>query len=150
MGSNGMEQCLRKLPQDKIEINWNKKPVRMDLFLSFLTNELTRSSEHLGHCNGWTRLFGDDDLEVGGGMVGGVEYLDTLQYRRKLENPYNNYVSPFSLFEIMTTEGKQFFLDYYSTEIQEQLKLASDELTRAKRNKAAIFDFWKEVGVDLS
>lgn len=145
-----MKQFLKKLPKDKIKINWNKNPIRMDIFLSFLTIDPTRSSKHLGACNGWTRLFGDDNLDINGGEVGGIEYLDSLKYKSNLDNPYNDYVNPFYLFDIMTNEGKQFFLDYYSDEIQEQLKSASDNLIRATESKTNLFDFWQDFGVELA
>lgn len=144
-----MKKFLKKLPMDKIKINRNKKPIRMDLFLSFLTVDLDRPTRHLGDCNGWTRLYGDDNLDVSGGKVGGVEYLDSLKYKSNLDNPYNNYVNPFYLFEIMTSEGQKFFLDYYSDDIQEQLKSASEDLAKALEAKVGVFDFWQTFGVEL-
>jgi len=45
-----------KLQSDKIKINWNKNPIKMDLFLSFLTIPVVRSYEHYRQfdaSNGW-------------------------------------------------------------------------------------------------
>jgi len=123
---------IKKLSYDKIKINWNKNPVRMDLFLSFLTVETERSKGFLGECTGWTQLTGDNGLIVSGGKVGGVEYLDHLQYKTKLDNPYNNYVNPLYLFEILNNEGKAFFLDYYSKEIEVFLAECATECDNAK------------------
>jgi len=138
-----------KLPSEKIKINFNKNPIPMDLFLSFLTVEVERSTSHLGYCNGWTRLSGNDRLIIGGGVVGGVEYLDTIMYRTKLGNTYNNYVNPFFIFEIMTDIGKQFFLDYYAAEIQNELKDSVSRLSREKTYHDQLFEFWCEVGADV-
>jgi len=141
-----MCRFLKKMPGDKVKINWNKSPIEMELFLSFLMVDTTRSNDHLGYTNGWTRLYGDNDLTVGGGRVGGVEYLDNIQYGKNLDNGYNNYVNPFYLFEIMTGEGKEFFLNYYSDEISGALRSASKSLSEAGEYKSELFEFWGNLG----
>lgn len=107
-----------KLPSDKIKISWNKRPIAMSLFLSFLKVDVERSTDHLGYDMGWT-LYENKELKlkIGGGKVAGTELLNSLQYGIKRANPYNNYVNPFYLFDILTPEGQQFFLNYYSEEI---------------------------------
>jgi len=112
------DNLYNKLNDDKIKINWNKNPIRMDLFISFLNIELIRSNDHLGSNNGWTELNNEAlKLSIKGGIVDGVEYLDNIKFGVKLSNPYNNFVNPFYLFEIMKSEGKRFFIDYYKDEI---------------------------------
>lgn len=108
-----------KLDADKVKINWNKSPIQMDLFISFLTVKVERSHDHLGSTTGWTRLNNTEHkLIIGGGIVGGIEYLNRLEYGMKLSNPYNNYVNPFYLFGILTKEGQAFFLEYYADDIE--------------------------------
>lgn len=145
-----MKKFLQKLPFDKIKINWNKRPIRMDQFLSFLTVDVEVSRNHLGYENGWTRYYGDNGLIVGGGIIrysnGSVEYLDSLQYGEKLDNPYNNFVNPFYLFEIMNDEGKRFFLEYYSEDIQKELDSAQKALKLAEEYKNELFEFWDSKG----
>lgn len=115
-------EFYNKLPMDKIKINWNKKPISMSLFLSFLTVDVVRSVDHLGCDTGWTLLENKElRLRIGGGLVSGVEFLDSLQYGTKLGNPYNDYVNPFYLFEILNEEGRRFFLNYYAEDIDEIL-----------------------------
>ena len=117
---NYKKEFYQKLKSDKVKINWNKNPIKMAVFLSFLTVPCKRSKSHLGADNGWTKLFNDDvKLEIGGGFVNGVEYLDNIQFGIKLSNPYNNYVNPFYLFEIMNNEGRLFFANYYKEEINQ-------------------------------
>lgn len=138
---------LLKLDSKKIEINWNKKPITMELFLSFLKVETEISRDHLGYGNGWTRRINKEiDLYIRGGVVGGVNYLDSIEYGKNKANRYNNYVNPFYLFDIMTDEGKKFFLEYYKEDIEnvllrikdkiqyhrEQVKKQNLELTEAK------------------
>ena len=133
-----LKEFYGKLPDDKIKINWNKNPIKIDKFLSFLTVKTTRSKDHLGSCNGWTlhenkELF----LYVTGGIVNGNEWLDNIQFGRNLANSYNNYVNPFYLWEIMTQEGLDFFLAYYDNEITKQI----DELSnKIKSTKATLYD----------
>lgn len=113
-----------KLDMDKIKINWNKRPIAMKLFLSFLTVDVERSHDHLGSSTGWTLLKNDKlGLKVKGGVYQNIELLDSLEYGKNLGNPYNNYVNPFYLFDIMTEEGKAFFAEYYKTDIE---KIISD------------------------
>lgn len=142
-----MKKFFSKLDKDKIKINWNKKPIKMKLFLSFLTIETETGSGHLGYDNGWTRHYGDNSLQIGGGIVGEVEYLDTIQYGKNMGNPYNNYVNPFYLFDIMNDKGKSFFIEYYSEEIQKELNSASKAFINSKEYKESLFDFWSGLGV---
>lgn len=118
---------------EKIQINWNKNPIEMKLFLSFLTVPVERSTNHLGSCNGWTLLFNTEhQLTIGGGIVSGVEYLDNIQYKIKLTNGYNNYVNPFYLYDIINNEGKAFFCEYYKDEINDVLVKQKESVERAK------------------
>jgi len=122
-----------KLDGDKIKINWNKNPIKMDLFLSFLTIEVQRSYDHLGSDTGWTRLVNKEaKLVIRGGIVNGIEYLDGIEYGDKLANRYNNYVNPFYLFDILTDEGKVFFTEYYKEDIQKIVANQEYEITCLK------------------
>jgi hypothetical protein len=126
-----------KLQFDKIKINWNKKPIRMDEFLSFLTIPVERSYDHLGSINGWTKLNNKEHkLIVSGGGVGGVEYLDHIEYGVRLSNQYNNYVNPFYLFDILTKEGQAFFLEYYADEIDTIVTAEKDSILFQERKLA--------------
>jgi len=137
---------LKKLSKDKIKMNWNKNPIKMDMFLSFLTIDVTRSSNHLGCCNGWTQLVGMDGLIIKGGVVNGIEYLDSLEYGKNLDNPYNNFINPFYLFQVLNNDGKAFFLNYYAEEIKKELYDASEKLKIADINKKEIYSFYEELG----
>jgi hypothetical protein len=146
MNANLKADFYNRLQGDKIKINWNKNPIKMDLFLSFLTVEVERSHDHLGSSTGWTRLNNKEhELVIGGGIVGSVEYLDSLQYGIKLSNSYNNYVNPFFLFDILTKEGQAFFMEYYADDIKAIVSAEKDgiaflerRLTNSKGNIQAI------------
>ncbi len=131
------KEFYNKLPSDKIKINWNKKPIKMDIFLSFLTVPVIRSRDHFGSDTGWTLLENKEiNLRIGGGIVGDVEYLDTLRLGAKLSNPYNDYVNPFFLWEILDNQGREFFIGYYANEISNTI----DSVARAievTKNKLA-------------
>ena len=118
MNTELKKEFYNKLKDDKIKINWNKNPIKMDVFLPFLTVEVEILREHFGYDMGWTKRQNKSlGLIISGGCVNGVEYLDCLQFGEKLANQYNNYVNPFYLFDIFTKEGKAFFVDYYKDEI---------------------------------
>ncbi|WP_126654091.1 hypothetical protein [Chryseobacterium aureum] len=119
---------LHSFNNKKVKINWNKNPVKMDLFFSFLTVDLKENTDTLGYCNGWREYRNEEyELIVKGGIVSGYGLLlDTLQYRKNLDNKYNNYVNPFYLFDIMTNEGKKFFINYYSDDIRQYFEEKKD------------------------
>lgn len=135
-----------KLKDDKIKINWNENPIRMELFLSFLTIEVERSRAHLGSNNGWTKLYNKEHgLIVSGGVLGAIEYLDHIEYGIKLSNPYNNYVNPFYLFDILTKEGQIFFLEYYADDIDVIVSAQKDDIAFQERRLA----FSKKIKQDI-
>lgn len=145
-------KLIDKLPHDKIKINWNKNPVRMDLFLSFLTVEVKKSKNHLGSDIGWTQHYGGDDLFIHGGVVRlngeTVELLDSLEYKKNLHNKYNNFVTPLHARDVLSSDGVDFFIKYYSEEI-EKLKNESlnriDELKRKQKDEGDLLNcFLKE------
>ncbi len=141
-----LKEFYGKLPDDKIKINWNKNPIKIDKFLSFLTVKTTRSKDHLGSCNGWTlhenkELF----LYVTGGIVNGNEWLDNIQFGRNLANSYNNYVNPFYLWEIMTQEGLDFFLAYYDNEITKQIDELSNKIKSTKATLDDLENFYNKI-----
>jgi hypothetical protein len=126
---NLKEEFYKKLSQDKTKINWNKNPIKMDLFLSFLTISVIKSHNNLGYDNGWTVYENDKfKLKVQGGIVNGIEYLDDIQFGTRLDNNYNNYVNPFYLSEILTSEGLKFFVNYYKDEINNILSTYNKEI----------------------
>ena len=128
------KEFYSKLSSDKIKINWNKNPIEMKLFLSFLKVDVERSRDHLGYDTGWTQLNNiEHKLIIGGGIVNSVEYLDRLQYGKKLSNPYNDYVNPFYLWEILNNKGRTFFLEYYKKEIDAILQQAEDKIEQLKK-----------------
>ncbi len=141
-----LKEFYGKLPDDKIKINWNKNPIKIDKFLSFLTVKTTRSKDHLGSCNGWTlhenkELF----LYVTGGIVNGNEWLDNIQFGRNLANSYNNYVNPFYLWEIMTKEGLDFFLAYYDDEITKRIDELSNKIKSTKATLDDLENFYNKI-----
>ena len=149
------KKFLSKLDIGKIKINWNKRPIEMKKFLSFLKVDLEKSKDHLGYNNGWTKRIGENNLIIYGGIINGVEYLYNIQYGKNLDNLYNNYVNPFYIFEIINGEGKLFFLDYYKKDIDELLegankniKKALSHLKQCKLEKKELDLFWEGIMVD--
>lgn len=145
---------LRELDRDYIKINWNKKPIKMEQFLGFLTVPTERfKGDYLGKCTGWTKIVGDNNLIITGGIVGGVEYLDHIEYREKMNDPYSNYVNPFHIFEILSDSGKAFFRLYYKDQIDKVIKKYSDkvsslewQLEQAKNQNKDCENFFREIG----
>jgi hypothetical protein len=97
---------------------------------------------------------GDDDLVIKGGRFREGEFLDSLQYKKNLNNPYNNFVNPFYLFEIMSDEGKKFFINYYREDIEalklnreQEIVFLKNKLNRLKSENKEINLFWAEMEV---
>lgn len=136
--------------KDKIQINWNKNPIPMKTFLSFLLVYTEISRGHLGYSNGWTlRENKELKLLIKGGGVGGIEYLEDLQFGHKLQNPYNNYVNVFYIFHLLSTEGKLFFIDYYKDDIQATRKKTSDLVSMYKKKLQESKDNLKAVEYEI-
>lgn len=128
-----IKEFYSKLDSDKTQINWNKNPIKMKDFLSFLTIPVTMLHNQLGSSNGWTYYENTDySLQVKGGIVPPTEYLDSIQFGKKLSNSYNNYVNPFFLFDILTEEGKKFFINYYSEDILKLLDKQNNNVNNLK------------------
>lgn len=126
---NLQKEFYKKLDSDKIKINWNKNPIKMNLFLSFLKIDVQRCKNFLGSSTGWTKLINNEyNLIIGGGIIKSIEYLDNLQFGAKLDNIYNNYVNPFYLFNVLSNDGKIFFVAYYKDEIYNILKKSDQEV----------------------
>lgn len=145
-----METLIQKLPKDKIKINWNKNPVPMQIFLSFLTVPTIKIHDHLGSSTNWTQYENEDyKLRIRGGVCDGGHWLHTIEYGVKLENSFNNYVNPFYLFEIMNQEGKMFFLNYYKDEIEAVILKQKNAVQFAKqklsREKETLSSFKNEL-----
>jgi len=114
---------LKLLDPDKININWNKKPIKMKDFLSYLTIETVATTDHLGYSYGWTqRVNKAKELIIKGGIIKGVEYLDSLKYGKRLRSEGNDFVNPLYLFDIMTKEGREFFYNYYKEDMERIIK----------------------------
>lgn len=150
-----MKDFLKKLDKNKIDFNLNKNPIEVNTLISFLTVDVIKSKEHLGSYNGWTLFYGDDNLKLHGGLIKGVNYLNKIEYKKRLDNSYNDYVNPFYLLDILNDDGKKFFLEYYRDDIQkikDDLKLkrikAEEKLKETKDNESKTNEYWKSIGFD--
>ena len=147
-------EIYNKIKRDKFKItHWNKDLIEMKTFLSFLTIDVELIKEHLGASTGWTKYNNQNiNLIIKGGVFNGVEYLESLEYGKKLSNVWNNYVNPFYLFDILNRKGQRFFLDYYKDEINEaikeqsiKVKQASEKYKRLKNEKSEIVDCFSKL-----
>ena len=128
-----LKELYGKLPGDKIKIKWNENPIKMDEFLAFLMAPIIRSTDHLGCKNGWTKYENKElNLYISGGTIGGIEYLNSIQFGKKLSNPYNNYVNPFYLHTIISKNGIDFFKSYYEKEIADSINGLSRDIESTK------------------
>lgn len=126
---------IKLLSVDKIKISGNKNLVKMADFLKFLIVDVYEVSG-LGSSNGWTyRENRDIKLFIHGGIINGVEYLDSLEYGKNMKNPYNNYVNPFYLFDVMIKEGQRFFYDYYKEDIN---KILTEQASKIEFHKVKV------------
>lgn len=137
-------EFYRLLSNDKFRIGC-KNPIPMKFVLDNLTVPVTECTDHLGYCNGWTQYRNDlIKLIVSGGIVGKIEYLEYLQYGKNLQNPYNNFVNPFYIFDLLTDEAKKFFVEYYIDDIESIHTQTLNEISRLqqqlenKRRKFAV------------
>ncbi len=147
---NIKKEFYNKLPSAMIKINWNKNPIKMDVFLSFLTVPVLRSTKHLGSDTGWTLHKNEDvHLMVGGGIVNYIEYLNSLQFGRNLSNPYNNYVNPFYLWGILNDKGRKFFTEYYRDDISKTMNNVVNKIKRTQADLSALEAINKQMQAEV-
>lgn len=140
---NYKKELYDKLDSSKIEIAQNKNPIRMELFMSFLKVPVVKIKDCLGSSTGWTRYENEEiGLVICGGRVRGVEYLDSIQYKKNPSNKYNNYVNPFFIFDVLTNEGRKFFANYYETEILKIISDTKSALESAMKNAITLNDLY--------
>lgn len=104
-----------------------KKPIKTELFISFLKVPVERSNNHLGMYSGRPMFF---NKELGLVIRGDGKFLDSIEYGEKLSNSYNNFVSPFYLFDILSEEGQSFFIDYYKEDIEKIIKKQQNKVLK--------------------
>jgi hypothetical protein len=127
------EPVYKHLKISTIQLNGCKNPIPMEKFLQYLTVKTKLSRKNLGFGNGWRERYNEaEKLVITGGVMRGVEYLDAIEFGEKLQNPYNNYVNPFYIFHLMTSEGKAFFTRHYSDEIKKLIKGLNENVVEAK------------------
>jgi hypothetical protein len=142
-----MREFFKPLSWKKLEMHHHQGKITVPLLLSFLTVETERNKTCLGSSNGWTQHRGPNGLIVSGGFVNGVELLNSVQYGTNLDNCYNNFVNPFYLFDIMTEEGKSFFLDLYRDDILELMNKEAAKVASATPSFKRLRDFWEQYGI---
>lgn len=136
-----MQHFIKNLGCDKINMA-RGNPIKMSKFLSFLNVEVIKNEKCRGADNGWTEYKGENGLIIHGGVVRPeMEYLDCVEYGNRLQALFHNYVNPFYLFDIMTKEGKDFFIDYYGKDIQLMIDTEKATEKRAKENREEIEEF---------
>ncbi len=137
------EQTYKHLSISAITIQGSKNPIPMKQFLQFLTVKTKISRSNLGRCNGWIERYNEEEkLVITGGTFRGVEYLNSIEFGEKLQNPYNNYVNPFYILHLMNSDGKAFFAKYYREEINNLIKSAKmnvvEATNRIKKEKSSL------------
>ena len=139
---NYKKELYAKLDRDKIGIAFNSDPIRMELFMSFLKVPVIKIKDHLGSSTGWTRY---ENEEIGLIICGGicrVEYLDSIQYAKNPSNKYNNYVNPFFIWDLLTNDGRKFFVNYYKNEILKIISDTKSALESANKNAITLNDLY--------
>jgi hypothetical protein len=122
------EDFYSKLNGEKFKFTLiNENLIKMNLFLSFLTIPLTEP-EHI--TRNYTRRRNDElGLILGGTVFFEDEFLGSIEFGDKLENKYNNFVSPFYIFHLLNKEGQAFFVNYYKEDIEKIIREQSSKIT---------------------
>lgn len=120
-------ELIKKMP-DNYGINKTGGVIRMDVFKSFLTVD-TKACDGLGSDNGWSYYENNTGiLIIQGGYYKGVEWLDNIRYGNRLQNPYNNFVNLFGVWDILSEEGRKFVIDYYESDLKKALDSKQKEI----------------------
>jgi hypothetical protein len=128
--------CI-EMPLDSIGVHMKNRQIRMDDFISFLSIDMERiKSGFLGDCTGWTRLENKDNgIIITGGIVKGIEYLESIQREGNYHNNYNNYCTPLNILDLLTNCGVRYFIEYYEPEIRQIKKDLEDSISYHKQKQ---------------
>lgn len=68
---------------------------------------------------GWGKYQSSDgSLIIGTACFDGGEWLDTVIHQTRANNPYNGFVNAIAYWDMMNEKGHEFWLNYYSGEIE--------------------------------
>lgn len=124
-------ELYSKLDYRKIQFYANPNPIDVNLFISFLTIPIDRAG-YVGEYTVQYQNLTHNLIIHAEAPTGKPVYLDSIQYKKRLCNAYNNYVNPFLLFDIMTEDGKKFFIDYYKDDINKLLDAKNAKFLKLK------------------
>ena len=100
----------------------------------------------MGSDTGWTKLENEEmKLVICGGIINNIEYLDSLQLGEKIANPYNNYINPFYLWEILSKKGLTFFHAYYKDEMEAEIARLSTKIEATKEKLFQLEENYNEI-----
>lgn len=118
---------IKKMPCNyKITINGGV--IRMDTLKSFLT-VYTKPCDGLGSIHGWSYYENDSGtLIIQGVQYKGVEWLDSIKYGHRIQNPWNNFVNLFGIWDILNEKGRKFVIDYYESDLKKVLDSKQREI----------------------
>lgn len=120
-------KLIKGMP-DNYGINKTGGVIRMNVLKSFLIVDV-KPYNGLGSDNGWTYYKNDTGtLIIQGGYYKGVEWLDSIKYGNRLQNPYNDFVNLFGIWDILNEEGRKFVIDYYESDLKKVLDLKQKEI----------------------
>lgn len=138
-----------KLSDNKIKIGmFARDAIRMDDFLSMLTIDVGAGTVNFMD---WTDRYNEEhDLFIKGGIYNKTEYLHYIQYGKNPSNPYNKFVTPFFIWDILTDDGKRFFMNLYKEDIAQLLHEKECEAEEKRRELVEINRVITSVKTDIA
>lgn len=98
------------------DFDYRKKEILFDRFKMWFDNTTFKLTND--KFMGWGEYESScGTLRIGTACFDGAEWLRHVQHTEKANNPYNNYVNAIAYWDMLNSNGKKFFLDFYNKEI---------------------------------
>lgn len=132
---------------NKIKSGFDKKLIEFKTLKDFLDESFKIKTNWASAYTDWINK--DETLEIGTVGIEGKSYIDKIERGGFEQNPYNCYINGFGLWDILNKQGKEFFLKYYASELQDikdkfrdEIRYKKNEINKLKQNE---IDFNKEI-----
>lgn len=111
--------------------NSNKRlMIPMKLVLSFFKKKVNRLISESLERRGESVYIGGDNLVIRCNIINGEEYLESIEYRRLIENNKDNTVTPIQILDLLNKKGKKYFVERMITIINQEIEKIDEEIER--------------------
>ena len=104
--------------------------IPMKLVLIFFKKKVNRLISESLERRGESVYIGGDNLVIRCNIINGEEYLESIEYRRLIENNKDNTVTPIQILDLLNKKGKKYFVERMIIIINQEIEKIDEEIER--------------------